>query len=107
MPGRHKGIGMNKPKKKRVERLAMLKVKLILRGIELDNVADAPAEQDQADPGAALHDDLRQEWLRRKRSARRLEKLVDRYTRMMARAEKLQDVNQGMVEFLKNLPRQR
>ena len=93
---RHKGIGMNRPKKKKVQPSGMLKVSLILRGIDLENVTDAPAEQDQADPGPGSLFDWRQEWLRSKRSARRLDKLVDRYAKMMARAEKLQDVNERM-----------
>ena len=40
MPGRHRGIGMNKPRKTKVEVPKLIKVRLLLRGIAAADVVD-------------------------------------------------------------------
>ena len=68
---RHKGIGMNKPKKKQVPVPNFFAVRLLLRGLEPEPFADIdlerggpPAAQPQPSPGKQLVKDLEREaWL--------------------------------------------
>ena len=55
MPGRHKGIGMNKPRKTRVEVPKMLMVKLLLRGVAAEQeLSDAKCSVEACKPVSAI-----------------------------------------------------
>ena len=55
MPGRHKGIGMNKPKKTRVDVPKMLMVKLLLRDVAAEQeLSDAKFSVEACKPVSAI-----------------------------------------------------
>ena len=110
MPGRHKGVGMNKPKKKRVEVQHWLKVSLLLRGIEPDAPVPLEAPGDEGSNVTSPIDiqaGLRRNMIEAQKLAREVAKIWKNVDKQMARADEEYKAHEKILEWLESLPRQR